>query len=95
MTTSWLFVKGEESIWIERPFGCSMTVAGPGRARESHDFPDEQALQGYQMQLADQLAGAGWLLWGVNRQRRSGPDRREPSRLTPDRRQQADAGSDR
>ena len=27
---SWLFIKGEQSIWIERPYGCLMIVAGPG-----------------------------------------------------------------
>ena len=84
--SSWLFVKGEESIWIERPFGTSITVAGPGRARQRHEFADEEALQGYQIELADRLAAAGWLLWGVNRQRRGGPDRRGASRLLADRR---------
>jgi hypothetical protein len=83
---SWLFVKGDQSIWIERPYGCSITVAGPGQTRERHDFPDERALDGYQIQLADRLAATGWLLWGTNRQRRGGPDRRYDGRTTPDRR---------
>ena len=77
---SWLFVKGEQSIWIERPFGCSMVVAGPGTSREQHDFPDEDALQNYQMAIADRLASAGWLLWGVNQQRRNGAERRARTR---------------
>ena len=83
---SWLFVKGDQSIWIERPYGCSMIVAGPGQLREHHDFDNEDALQNYQMALADKLANAGWLLWGVNRQRRGGPDRRRTGRDTTDRR---------
>jgi hypothetical protein len=89
---SWLFIKGDQSIWIERPYGRSMIVAGPGPSREQHDFPTEEALEGYQIAIADKLATAGWLLWGVNRQRRAGPDRRKTSRNTPERRT---AASDR
>jgi hypothetical protein len=93
---SWLFVKGEQSIWIERPYGTSMTVAGPGQARARHDFPDEQALEGYQMQLADRLAAAGWLLWGVNRQRRDGPEQRQGTTAAPERRlRDVERGSER
>jgi len=77
---SWLFIKGDQSIWIERPFGCSMVVAGPGTTREQHDFADEDALQNYQIAIADRLASAGWLLWGVDRQRRNGVERRTTTR---------------
>jgi hypothetical protein len=84
---SWLFVKGEQSIWIERPHGHSMVVAGPGPTREQHDFADEDALQSYQIAIADRLASAGWLLWGVNAQRRTGAERRGAARQSPDRRQ--------
>ena len=83
---SWLFIKGNQSIWIERPYGCSIIVAGPGAIREEHDFPDEDALQVYQIGIADKLASAGWLLWGVNRQRRSGDDRRGTARQSSERR---------
>jgi hypothetical protein len=64
-----------------------MVVAGPGPMREHLDFPDENALQTYQMDIAEKLASAGWLLWGVNRQRRVGTDRRGSVRLTQERRQ--------
>jgi hypothetical protein len=84
-----LFIKGDQSIWIERPFGCSMVVAGPGPTREQHDFPDEAALQNYQIAVADKLAGAGWLLWGVNRQRRNGVERRTTPRGATDRRRRS------
>ena len=86
---SWLFIKGDQSIWIERPFGHSMVVAGPGPESEQHDFKDEDALQRYQIALADKLASAGWLLWGVNRQRRSGAERRGSNRESSDRRRGA------
>src|SRR5688572_4364288 len=75
-SASWLFVKGDQSIWIERPHGCSIVVAGPGALRERHDFPDEATLEGYQIALADRLATAGWLLWGQGRERRNGGERR-------------------
>ena len=63
-----------------------MIVAGPGPLRERHDFPDEAALEQYQMAIADKLATAGWLLWGVNRERRRGSERRTAMRATPERR---------
>lgn len=83
---SWLFLRDGESIWVERPYGCSVIVAGPGSARAQHDFPDEGALDAYQMALAERLAGAGWFLWGVNRDRRAERDRRSTARGTADRR---------
>ena len=88
---SWLFVKGDQSIWIQRPEGRSMVVAGPGPTVEQHDFPSEDALQSYQMAIADKLASAGWLLWGVDRQRRTGAERRGAARETPDRRRRTAA----
>ena len=63
-----------------------MVVAGPGALREEREFPDEEALQGFQMAIADRLASAGWLLWGVDRQRRTGTDRRGTARTSPERR---------
>ena len=63
-----------------------MIVAGPGPLREQHDFPDEEALEGYQIAIADKLATAGWLLWGVNRERRARAERRTIVRSSADRR---------
>ena len=59
-----------KSIWIERPHGRTMVVAGPGKYREERDFPDEDALQDYQVDLATRLTDAGWFLWGFDRERR-------------------------
>jgi len=90
---SWLFVKGTESIWIERPHGHVMIVAGPGASRHERDFPDEEALQQYQVTLAEELTEGGWFLGGMDRERRSAADRRQASRTSPDRRQRRAAAS--
>ena len=84
--SSWLFIKDGQSIWIERPYGCSIIIAGPGTAQEQHDFSDEAALQAYQVAIAEQLTEAGWFLWGFDRERRTGPDRRTAGRRPTERR---------
>jgi hypothetical protein len=84
--SSWLFIKDKQSIWIERPRGRVLIVAGPGPTCEEREFISEQALDQFQMTLAEQLANEGWFLFGVNRERRMGGDRRGTARGTPDRR---------
>jgi hypothetical protein len=87
---SWLFVRGSESIWIERPQGHTMLVAGPGTFREEKDFADEDALQAYQVDLATRLTDAGWFLWGFDRERRQdGSERRQTPRSSKDRRRRS------
>jgi hypothetical protein len=83
---SWLFVREGQSIWIERPYGCSLIVAGPGSAREHHDFADDKALDAFQIRLAERLSETGWFLWGFDRERRTGRERRTIPRNAPDRR---------
>ena len=85
--SSWLFIKNGESIWIERPYGYSMIVAGPGPLREQHDFPNEEAVEKFQIDIGEQLTNSGWFLWGFDRDRRGGRERRITARSTPDRRQ--------
>ena len=69
-SASWLFLKDDRSIWVERPYGTSLIVAGPGGSRETRDFISEAALDAFQVTLAERLASDGWLLWGINRDRR-------------------------
>jgi hypothetical protein len=92
--SSWLFVRGRESIWIERPYGFSVIVAGPGSARARLVFPDEDALQAYQVATAERLALAGWFLWGFDQERRKRGERVATPPTTPYRPQPAvEAGS--
>lgn len=85
-------MRDSESIWIERPHGFTLVIAGPGKAREHREFPDEQAMEAYQMAVAERLAEAGWFLWDFNRDRRLGSDRRGARRSSTDRR---DVAADR
>ena len=73
--SSWLFIREGESIWIERPYGFSVIVAGPGTARAHLVFRNEVALQAYQVATAERLARAGWFLWGFNQERRNRAER--------------------
>jgi hypothetical protein len=86
---SWLFIKNGQSIWVERPHGYSIIVAGPGQAREEYDFPDEQSLDAFQITLGERLTNEGWFLWGFDRERRRKRERRLTSRVTPERRKVA------
>jgi hypothetical protein len=53
--SSWLFIREQESIWIERSHDFSVIVAGPGSARAHLPFPNDDALQAYQMATANPL----------------------------------------
>ena len=83
---SWLFVKGNDSIRIVRPEGFGLIVLGPGPLRHVHDFKDEAEMQAYQMSVAEELSEQGWMLLGMDVERRSGRDRRGVARGTPNRR---------
>jgi hypothetical protein len=85
---SWLFTKSDQSIFVVRPGGYALTVHGPGDAHQEEDFPNEAALQAYQMSLAERLAAGGWILYGADRDRRFA-ERRAAGRSTPDRRRAA------
>ena len=68
--SSWLFIHERDSIWIERPYGLSVIVAGPGSARAHLVFPNEDALEAYRVATVERLTRAGWFLWGFDQERR-------------------------
>ncbi len=86
VASSWLFIRGQESIWIERPFGFSMIVVGPGSTRSHLLFMDEKGMEAYQVATAERLTVGGWFLWGFDRDRRQYGDRRVAWPMEPDRR---------
>ena len=86
---SWLFVRGSESIWIERPFGTTLIVAGPDQRRQQRTFINEEQLQLFQIALAEDLSAKGWFLWAYNDDRRRA-DRDETIPSSRDRRLKSD-----
>ena len=61
-------------------------VYGPGDLQQYFQFSSEAARDAYQVSMTERLLGDGWVLWGADRDRRVGGDRRRASRDTPDRR---------
>ena len=86
---SWLFVRGQETIWVLRSEGGHVAVCGPGTAREDYNFESPMGIEAFQVSFAERLIESGWILWGVDRERRTGHDRRTGSRDSPDRRASA------
>lgn len=84
--TSWLFVSGEESIWIVHGDEGTTFVYGPGSLQQCFQFATDAARDAYQVSMAERLLSDGWTLWGADCDRRGGTDRRGASRGTPDRR---------
>jgi hypothetical protein len=83
---SWLFIKGEETIWLLRSAADQIVVCGPGTCREHFHFEGDAAMGSFQVSFAERLMAGGWILWGVDRERRRGQDRRGATREGPDRR---------
>ena len=73
--SSWLFIRKQESIWIERPYGFSVIVAGPGPARAHLVFRNEDALEAYQVGTVERLTRDGWFLWAFDQDRRRRSER--------------------
>jgi hypothetical protein len=82
---TWLFRKEHETIWVVRPEAYLLLLFGPGSARKQYRFGGDAEMQVFQVTLAENLASAGWILWGTNRDRRRTERRRTP-RSIPDRR---------
>jgi hypothetical protein len=83
---SWLFIKGQDTIWLLRADPDHLVVCGPGTCREHFRFDADSAMESFQVSFAERLIAGGWILWGIDRERRSGHDRRGATRKTTDRR---------
>ena len=92
---SWLFIKGQETIWVLRLEGDRLIVCGPGTFREHVTLADDESVESFQVSFAEELMACGWILWGVDRERRSGEERRVGVRDTVDRRLPQPATDDR
>ena len=68
--TSWLFVKGDESVWIYRPNVTDLLICGPKTERLRQEFFNDVGLESYQADLASDLMAAGWELLGEGYDRR-------------------------
>jgi hypothetical protein len=84
--SSWLFVKGDTSIRVVCPSPKVLDICGPGPSRSRYTFDGDDAVQAYQVELAEEFSSGGWVLMGQNYERREGNDRRTARRQTVDRR---------
>lgn len=83
---TWLFTRDNESIWVERAESRTMTVTGPARLHVCYEFESDARLLAFQVSLAEQLSSRGWMLHGINadrRQRTRRPSRDGFERRTP------------
>ncbi len=85
---TWLFCKEHDTIWIVRPEAYLLLMFGPGSVRKQYRFGGEAEMQLFQVALAENLSSTGWILWGIDRDRRRG-ERRGTARGTADRRMPA------
>jgi hypothetical protein len=90
---SWLFLRGQETIWVLRS-ADHVAVCGPGTAREDYSFDSPMGMEAFQVSFAERLIASGWVLWGIDRERRSGHDRRTAGRDAPDRRAPVKIGTE-
>jgi hypothetical protein len=90
--SSWLFIKGDQSIRVVCPSATVLIVKGPGASHSRYSFEDDAAVQAYQMELAEEFSSGGWVLIGEDFDRRSGQERRAARRDVPERRRTVAAG---
>src|SRR5687767_5531683 len=63
---SWLFIKGQETIWLLRSDADHLVVCGPGTCREHFRFDADSAMESFQVSFAERLIAGGWILWGID-----------------------------
>jgi hypothetical protein len=80
--SSWLFIRRNETVRVFRPGPpyLQLAIAGPQGHRRTLRFDREEELQEFQWDHEQQLLKDGWRLEGADVERRSGRDRRNPTR---------------
>ena len=77
MTGAWLFVRGEESIWLQRSGteGFELDMHGPLSVRNHYKFDSATELEAFLAAVESRLTPAGWSLqrFGPGQDRRSTP----------------------
>ena len=64
----------------------TMFIYGPGALQQCFRFSTDSARDAYQVSMTERLIADGWVLWGVDRDRRQGEERRQVARDSADRR---------
>ena len=82
MTGAWLFVRGEESIWLRRAGeeGFELDMHGPLSLRRHYSFASDLELDSFLADVEGRLKPAGWVLQRFE----PGQDRRSSVRPDPD-----------
>lgn len=73
---SWLFVRGDESVWIVRGRDFEATVCGPGWQRHVYQFSSELELSTFQGECEQRLVNAGFSFEAFREDRRRSTDQR-------------------
>jgi hypothetical protein len=72
LENAWLFVRGEESIRIQRASpGIRLLTYGPADAKDFHDFTSVALLEEFLESYQQRLKNDGWVLAIVSERRQS------------------------
>jgi len=84
MSSSWLFIRQNETVRVFRPGPpyLQLAIAGPQGHKRTLRFDREVDLQNFQRDHEQELMDDGWRLDGVDVERRAGQDRRSAPRGT-------------
>ena len=85
MSVAWLFTRGAESIRVQSTEGkpC-LILAGPGMAREEHEFRTVIDLAAFMIDTERRLRETGWVLERFHTERRRRSARAHPRRRVED-----------
>jgi hypothetical protein len=81
MTYTWLFVRGEDALSIQRPTAVSLTISSVTGQRRDFAFATPATLLEFQCGFHSHLIETGWVLEDFSPERRGGGDdqRRAPN----------------